>query len=308
LRGSTNSPSGFDEREILQLATHLVSVEHARDAYQLALALGPLPAWHREALDERHALIQEALEHPELTGSEATNLAAARRLAAQRLLDEAPAIERLRFAPTSYLLSHTPEELARQARLVEPLPRSGTVRVAVSPEPEPDHWKIDVACRDSDALLAHLTDALTNRGLDIVDATIATWPDGAVLDVFVVRSRARPGARELSGAFEAALRKPLRPLLAVGLIAEFDNEALPWHTACDVIGPDQPGALLAISAAFARAKVIVHTARIATGEGIIHDRFTISDRVGRKLEPAAMDRVQRALAGERVGRRLSLLR
>jgi Kef-type K+ transport system membrane component KefB/predicted amino acid-binding ACT domain protein len=308
LRGSTNSPSGFDEREILQLATHLDSVQHARDAYQLALALGPLPAWHREALDQRHALIQEALDHPELTGSEATNLAAARRLAAQRLLDETPAIERLRFAPTSYLLSHSPEELARQARLVEPLPRSGVVRVAVSPEPEPDHWKIDVACRDSDALLAHLTEVLTTRGLDIVDATIATWPDGAVLDVFVVWSRTRPGARELSVAFEAALRKSLRAPVPTGLIAEFDNEALPWHTACDVIGPDQPGGLLAISAAFARAKVVVHTARIATGDGIIHDRFTISDRVGRKLDPVAMDRVQRALAGERVGRRLSLIR
>lgn len=71
---------------------------------------------------------------------------------------------------------------------------------------------------------------------------------------------------------------------------------------------DQPGGLLAISAAFARATVIVYTARIATGEGIIHDRFTISDRVGRKLDPAAMDPAQRALAGERVGRRLSLLR
>jgi Kef-type K+ transport system membrane component KefB len=308
LRASTTNPSGFDEREVLQLAAHLDDIEHARDAYQLALALGPLPTWQREALDERHALIQEALDHPELTGSEATNLAAARRLAAQRLLDETPAIERLRFAPTPYVLSHTPEELARQSRLVEPLPRSGVVRVAVSPEPEPDHWKIDVACRDTAALLAHLTDVLTTRNLDIVDATIATWPDGGVLDVFVVRSRPRPGARDLSEAFEASLRRPLRAPAAVGLIAEFDNEALPWHTACDVIGPDQPGALLSVSAAFARAKVVVHTARVGTSDGIIHDRFTISDRLGRKLDVGAMERVQRALAGERVGRRLSLNR
>lgn len=308
LRASATEPSRFDEREMLQLVTHLASTEHARDAYQLALALGPLPTWQREALDEQQARIQEALEHPELTGSEANNLAAARRLAAQRLLDEAPAIERLHFAPSSYVLSHTAEELARQARLVEPLPRSGNVRVAVSPEPEPDHWKIDVACRDADALLAHLTEALTARDLDIVDATIATWPDGAVLDTFVVLTRQRPSARELAHEFEASLRRSLRAPSASGLIAEFDNEALPWHTACDVIGPDQHGALLAISAAFARAKVVVHTARISTREGIIHDRFTLSDRLDRKLDAAAMDRVQRALAGERVGRRLSLTR
>ncbi|MDP9465125.1 MAG: cation:proton antiporter [Actinomycetota bacterium] len=308
LRASANDPGGFDEREVLQLATHLATPEHARDSYQLALAVGTLPTWQREALDERHALIQEALGHPELTGSEATNLAAARRLAAQRLLNETGAIERLRFAPSSYVLSHSPEELARQSRLVEPLPRAGTVRVAVSPEPEPDHWKIDVACRDADALLAHLTEVLTTHGLDIVDATIATWPDGGVLDVFVVRSRNRPSARELAGDFETSLRRPLRTPATIGLIAAFDNEALPWHTACDVIGPDQPGALLAVGAAFARAKVVVHTARVATSDGIIHDRFTISDRVGRKLDEAAIERVQRALAGERVGRRLSLIR
>ena len=308
LRASSSSPSGFDEREVLQLATHLASPHQARDAYQLALALGPLPGWQREAIDQRYALIHEALAHPELTGGEAINLAAARRLAAQRLLDEIPAIERMRFAPTSYVLSHTPEELARQALLVEPLPRSGAVRVAVSAAEEPERWKIDVACRDSHALLAHLTEVLTKRGLDIADATIATWPDGGVLDVFVVCSPVEPGARELADAFEASLRRPLQAPSAVGLIAEFDNEALPWHTACDVIGPDQPGALLAVSAAFARAKVVVHTARISTSEGIIHDRFTISDKVGRKLGTAAMERVQRALAGERVGRRLSLSR
>lgn len=85
--------------------------------------------------------MKQALGHPELTGGEATNIAAARRLAAQRLLDEIPAIERVRFAPTSYVLSHTPQELARQARLVEPLPSSGVVRVAVSPEAVPDHLK-----------------------------------------------------------------------------------------------------------------------------------------------------------------------
>jgi Kef-type K+ transport system membrane component KefB len=308
LRASSNNPSGFDEREVLQLATHLASSQQARDAYQLALALGPLPGWQREALDQRYSLIHEALAHPELTGGEASNLAAGRRLAAQRLLDDIPAIERLRFAPTSYVLSHTPEELARQSRLVEPLPRSGIVRVAVSREDAPDHWKIDVACRDSHALLAHLTEVLTTRGLDVVDATIATWPDGGVLDVFVVTSPEPPPASDLALAFEAGLRKPLRSPVTIGLMAEFDNEALPWHTACDVIGPDQPGALLAVSAAFARAKVVVHTARIATSDGIIHDRFTISDRVGRKLGDAAMERVQRALAGERMGRRMSSIR
>ena len=245
-----------------------------------------------------------ALEHPELTGSEANNLAAARRMAAEHLLtDEAP-IERLRFASNSYLLSHGPEELARQARLVEPLPRSGTVRVAIAPEPEPDHWKIDVACRDADGLLARLTDVLTEYGVDISGATIATWPDGAVLDSFIVRTTQRPGAKVLAEGFEARLRKPLKIIPMPELTLTFDNDALPWHTSVVVTGPDQPGALLAVSTAFAAAKVMVHTARISTDAARVNDRFAVTDRVGRKLDAAAIERVRRALLGERAKRTL----
>ncbi len=304
LRAGVHDPESFDERELLQLATHLASTAHARDAYELALALGFLPRWQREALDERFALVVAALEHPELTGSEANNLAAARRISAERMLEDPAAIERLRFATNSYLLTHEPEELARQARLMEPLPLSGVVRVAVAPEPEPDHWKIDVACRDTDGLLARLTDVLTEYGVDIAGAAIATWPDGAVLDSFIVRSRKRPSARPLAEAFEARLRKPLKTIPMPDLSIAFDNKALPWHTSVVVSGPDRPGALLAVSTAFAAAKVLVHTARVATNEQRVNDRFAVTDRLGRKLDAAGMERVRRALAGERTRRGL----
>lgn len=295
LRNGAGRPEEFEEAELLQLATHLASASHAREAYELALALGPLPRWQREALDERIRLVTEALEHPELTGSEANNLAAARRVAAERLLDDPAPIERLRFASNGYLLSHEPEELARQARLVEPLPRQGTVRVAVSPQATPDTWKVDVACRDTDALLAHLTSVFTEFGLDIVSAGIATWPDGAVLDSFVVHSRPRPPARELALAFEAALRSRLVFPAMSGLTLEFDNDTLPWHTTVDVRGDDRPGVLQALTAAFAAADVVVHTARVATEDGLVRDRFAVTDRLGRKVDVATADRVRAAL-------------
>lgn len=99
----------------------------------------------------------------------------------------------------------------------------------------------------------------------------------------------------------ACAARPRAPT-AVGLIAEFNGEVLPWHTVCDVVGPEQPGALSAVSAAFARADVMVHTARIATSERIIHDRFTLSDRAGNKLDDGAIRRVQQELAGRPVDR------
>lgn len=304
LRSAVSGLSVFDETELLQLATHLASPVHARNAYTLALALGDLPTWHREALDELHRLVQEALDHPELTGSDATNLAAARRQAAQRLAATPAAADRLRCASTGYLLTHQPEELARQARLVEPLARPGNVRVAVSPLPTPDHWEIDVACRDRDGLLAHLADVIMEFGLDIVSASVATWADGAVLDSFIVRTTSRPSARELALAMERSLRRPLslEPVNDVDL--QFDNDALPWHTLCVVRGPDRPGVLQAVTVAFAKAGAVVHSARIRTSGDQISDRFTVSDRVGRKLDEEAMARVRRALAGARVRRSL----
>lgn len=303
MRSGLRDPHSLERHEVLQLATHLATVDHARQAYELALAIGGLDHWQREALDERFSLVSEALTHPEVTSSEADNLAAVRRIAAEHLVDDPAVIERLRFASNAYLLAHEPDELARQARLVEPLPRAGAVRVAIAPEPEPDHWKIDVACRDTDGLLARLTEVLTDSALNIVRATIATWPDGAVLDSFIVRSRNRPGARDLATAFESRLRRPLDTHPMTDLELAFDNDALPWHTAVVVTGPDRPGVLSAVSAAFTAAKVVVHTARIATDDGQVHDRFGVSDAFGRKLGADAMDRVRAALTADRSRRR-----
>ena len=73
---------------------------------------------------------------------------------------------------------------------------------------------------------------LTEHGLDIVGAGIATWPDGGVLDSFVVRPPERPPAKDLALAFErGARRRRLTCRAMPSLHVEFDNDALPWHTA-----------------------------------------------------------------------------
>jgi Kef-type K+ transport system membrane component KefB len=304
LRARSHDHGGFDEHEVLQLATHLASRAHAQDAYVLAIAMGELSATNRHRLDHQYEQVLNVLEHPEVSGGEATNLAASRRVAAERLLDEDAAIERLRFAPITYLLAHDPEELARQARLVEPLPRAGAVRVAVSPEPEPDHWKVDVACRDTDGLLARLADVLTMYRLNIVAADIATWPDEAVLCSFIVRAPARPAARALGEAFESRLLAGLKPTARPFLELSFDNDALPWLTVCTVRGPDEPGVLQSVSTAFASAGAVIHSARIGSNYGSVNDRFAVSDRFNRKLDEATIARVRTVLAtGKRPGRR-----
>ena len=95
-------------------------------------------------------------------------------------------------------------------------------------------------------------------------AAIATWPDGAVLDTFIVRATARPSARDLALAMEDGLRGRLEPHEVHDVTLEFVNDSMPWNTVCIVSGPDQPGALYAVSAAFAAADVVVHTARVSS--------------------------------------------
>ena len=295
-RRRAHDTAGVDEAEVLQFAIHLAGAAHARDAHLLARALGTLTAAQGERLDALAALVLDALDHPEVSGSDATNLAGARLAAAQHLLDDDAPIERLQHASTTQLLTHDPEVLARQARLVEPLPRPGTVRVAVSPDPEPGRWQIDIACRDTDALLARLTDGLAELGMSIVRADVATWPDGGVVDSFVVTSAERPSARTIGAVLERRLRSHVSSGAPSSAVTRFDNGALPWHTVCTVTGADEPGALAAIAHAFAAADVVVHSARLTSTDGAIDNRFTVSDRFNRKLDAGRIERVRTALA------------
>jgi Kef-type K+ transport system membrane component KefB len=306
VRAASEAAQAIDEVGVLQLATHLADTSHAREAHALAMALGPLTARQLDALDEQMRRVDAALAHPEFTSSEATTLAGARRLAAEQLVDgtgAAAAIGRLRSASSAWLLAHSPEELARQVLLVEPLPRAGVVRVAVTPEPQAGHWKIDIASRDAPGLLAHVAEVLFERGLAVKSATVVTWPDGAVLDTFVVSSPNRPAARDLAMECEQAVREPLQVTSMPGLHVHADNDALPWHTLLVVTGDDRVGALLAVCSALAACDVVVHSARIGGDDtNSINDRFTVSDRLGRKLDNERIERVRGALSGARTGR------
>jgi predicted amino acid-binding ACT domain protein len=298
LHAAVGDPDGFSELRILQLAEHLSSKQIADDAHLLAAAHLADDNWRRDAVAELHRLIVDALSHPSLLDGVSTP-ADARRAAALARLDPGDdlARSRLEAAPPTFLLAHDPVELARQARLVEPLPRRGDVRVAVSPHPEPDRWRIDIACRDRAGMLARLTWALADADLNIVAASVVTWPDGGVLDSFVVTSERRPNPRDLAGRMEQAVRG--RPASAVSIDVDvmFDDDAAPWYTVCVTRGPDHLGLLASIASILDNAKVDVHGARVARSvdDGDVECRFEVTDRYGRKLDSGRKAAVRRAL-------------
>ena len=292
LLASLHDPDALDSLMIKQLATHIGSEDRRRRLYLLSIASTDLDAFERAVLDELNDRIGA-----ELGGRDGTDLCDARRDTAQRLAGDEPASERIAHAPRSYILANEPEELVRQARLAEPPPRSGTARVAVTGHELAQHWQVDVASRDQQGLLATITRVLTDARMDILNASVATWADGVVVDSFVVVSNTRPAARDLSTAIEAGLRQSVPPVAVAGASARFDNDVLPWFTACTVEADDAPGVLAGITAAFALAGVEVHSARIATLRGAVVDRFSLTDTDGRKLDEAAQERIRKALAG-----------
>ena len=139
---------------------------------------------------------------------------------------------------------------------------------------------------------------LAAHGLDVLEATVATWGDGAAIESFLVTrppldpprldpaaigAAAPPDAAALEAsivrAFEDPLVSPPNPDAEVA----FDDAASPWYTLCEVRSPDRRGLLHMITVGLAAAGASVHSARLVTLDGQAVDRFELTDRDGRKL-------------------------
>src|SRR5262249_10795755 len=149
---------------------------------------------------------------------------------------------------------------------------------------------IEISTQDRPGLLAAVTGTFAARQIDIVDASTVLWADGAVVESFTVRSAAPfRTAIGATGALDAEItrrfREPPTSEAMPDLEIEYDNDASPWYTLCEVRGQDRPGVLHTITVGFSSAGVTVHSARIETIGGVAIDHFELSDTDGRKLSP-----------------------
>lgn len=289
LRAAAHRPGSLAEENVLQLAAHLGSSEQARALYVLTLA-EDLDQRERSRLDTLLELVEAALAHPELTSRAASNTIEQRRNAASRLSDDPAVVARLAIAPRAYVLSQTPEALARQAMLCEPPVSGHTVRASVLEE-GPEQWRIEIVAADRVGLLSCEAAALNELGFDIADAVVCVWPDGCALTSFGVERAEPPLAVEVEERVEAALRHELSSLPIDDAVVTFDDVASPWHTICRVQAPDRQGLLHAITAAFAAAGTSVHSARVSTTGGAVSDSFELTDSTGAKLRDDLKERV-----------------
>jgi Kef-type K+ transport system membrane component KefB/glycine cleavage system regulatory protein len=296
LWSAARQPGALREEQVLQLAFHLATPERARLTYTLsALRDQGRERWEVDRLRALHELVQAALDHPELTGPGARGLADLRRLEAASLVESDPAaLERVGRAPLSYVLRQPSDVLARHAQLVQPLPGPAEVRVQSGPA-STNRWWIDVAARDRPALLATVTSALAGAGLDVTDAVVATWDDGAAIESFNVRGSRPPNTAALRAVVAGALGAPPTSLPRPDAEVTFDNLASPWHTVVEVRSPDRPALLHDVAAALDAAGVSVLAASLTSEDELVIDRFEVVDRRGAKLGPRHEEAVHRHL-------------
>src|SRR5262245_9271565 len=297
LWAAAHRAGGLGEAAVVPLATHLATPERARALYVVsALRNAEAERWELSRLRELHELVQSVLADEDLAGTESRDLVARHRAAALRLAEgDAPAQARIAAAPRSYLLSQQPDAIVRHAGLLHTVPPAGAVRVGVVTAGD-DRW-IDVAARDRQGLLAAVTGALADLDVQISQATVATWTDGAALETFCVRPPDDVPADRIRAAIDAALDDDLagQPLPEVQV--SFDHQASPWHTACQIEAPDKPRLLHQLATAFAAARIDVVAATIVSHEGKAHDSFLLDRRDGSKLDASDEAAIERFIAG-----------
>jgi UTP:GlnB (protein PII) uridylyltransferase len=208
-----------------------------------------------------------------------------RRAAALRIVGDRRALaDRITAAPDGYVLAHDSTDIVRHCALLSPLPSEREARAVVTPGRAPGEWHLDVGSRDQVGLLAAFTGVLSAAGIEVVQAVLATWDDGAALQAFVVRATPAPDGHARERAYEASLRAPLTSSPVHGAEVTFDDTASELYTRCDVRAPDQPGLLHAVAVAIAAAGGDVHAARVTTAGGAAHDVFDLSELDGAARE------------------------
>ena len=301
LRAAAMRPDGLEEESVVRIATHFETRERARANAVLAFAQNGFEPWAVSRLEELHSLVLACLDRPDLRGSQ--SMVGQRKLDAIALLPRdlpmrSHVAERISTAPRGYVLAEEPADIARQAALINPVPQKGRFRVLVNAD-RSGLWRVEIAGRDQIGLLALTTGVLERARLDVLDASLATWGDGAALQAFRVGTEAvglAPDADAISGLLTSVLHDALIAAPVPDAVVSFDDGASPWHTLTEVRATDRRGLLHALAVSFAAAGADVHAARITTADEMALDRFDLTDRDGRKLDDATKAAIREALA------------
>jgi [protein-PII] uridylyltransferase len=212
--------------------------------------------------------------------------------------------KRLRAAPTRYLLTLSPDSVARHLRMIEVRPRRGEVRLEAEPKSEEGHWTVHVAMLDGKGVLASITGALASHGVSVREAWIFTWSNRIAIDVFRVQADRRIDWNAVRRSMEYLLRHPSdwSRATVTGRI-DVEGKAFPGRTMLRIQARDREGLLHQVAATLARTRLQVHEAVITTPGSHAVDTFWVTRRNGRPLRDADEEALRDAFSGRRSRRR-----
>nr|WP_047167209.1 [protein-PII] uridylyltransferase [Sphingomonas sp. Y57] len=305
-----------DFKTILDFAERVQSPERLRLLLCLTIvdirAVGPgvWNGWKRQLLGDIYEAAEEVLRlgHKQTGRRERIN-------AKQDQLRDRLGWDADRFAgyaarlPEAYWVAESVDILERNARLIETADVEGKpLSISASPDPDRGATLVSIYAGDHPGLFYRIAGAIHLAGASVIDARIHTTRDGMAIDNLLVQDPfGQPfdgddRMRRLSIAIEDALAnrsrmadkllaKPLaRPradAFSIEPAALIDNRASNRYTVIEVNARDRPALLYALAHALFQAKVMIHSAHIATyGERAV-DVFYVADLTGDKITSAA---------------------
>ncbi len=303
-----------DWKTITDFVSVVDSIERLRQLSLLTIvdirAVGPgvWNGWKRQLLHELYNAAEERLRLGHVEHGRQGRVVARKELARQRLGARGDLVDSMgaRFGD-AYWIAETADVIAMNlAQLAD----ADGAPLAITTEYDAARGAtlVMVIAADHPGLFYRIAGGISLAGGNIIDARIHTARDGTAVDNFLVQDPlGRPFSEDaqlerLSQAIADALANRIRiaPQLAARPLhrpraeafevrprVEFDITASNRFTVIEVIARDRPALLSRLARALFEARLIVHSAHIATyGERAV-DTFYATDLFGEKFDTAA---------------------
>ncbi len=305
-----------DFKTILDFAERVQSPERLRLLFLLTIvdirAVGPgvWNSWKRQLLTDLYSSAEEVLRLGHKQTGRRERISAKQAHLQERLgWDDARFAKYTARFPEAYWVAESVDILEGNARMIaEADAGDKSLSIVSAPDPDRGATLVSIYAGDHPGLFYRIAGAIHLAGANVIDARIHTTRDGMAIDNLLVQDPfGQPfdeadRMKRLNIAVEDALAnrnrmadrllakpnaRPRADAFTIEPAALIDNRASNRYTVIEVNARDRPALLYALAHALFQAKVMIHSAHIATyGERAV-DVFYVADLTGDKITSGA---------------------
>ena len=307
------------------IADFIATVDSAERLRQLTLltivdirAVGPgvWNGWKRQLLAELYDAAEERLRLGHAQHGRPERVAAKKAMVAERLGERSVLVDQYTaLLGDAYWIAEPEDVIALNLELLEHA-SDAPLTIATHVDAGRAATLVMVIAADHPGLFYRIAGGISLAGANIIDARIHTARNGMAVDNFLVQDPMGRPFHEASqlARLETAIRDALankaplgrqlaaRPLprtraeaFEVRPRVEFDHGASNRFTVIETIARDRPALLSRLARALFEARLVVHSAHIATyGERAV-DIFYVTDLFGKKLDGGRLKAVEKRL-------------